>query len=34
MEQLSRSVKAVLTGNGGQKKGNGGQPGLARGIRS
>jgi hypothetical protein len=24
----------VLTGNGGQKKGNGGQPGIARGIRS
>jgi len=34
MEQLSRSVKAVLTGNGGPKKGNGSQPGLAKGIRA
>jgi two-component system cell cycle sensor histidine kinase/response regulator CckA len=34
LEQLSRSVKAVLTGNGLQKKGNGGATGLARGIRA
>ena len=34
LEQLSRSVKAVLTGNGLQKKGNGGAAGLARGIRA
>jgi len=34
LEQLSRSVKAVLTGNGYQKKGNGGATGLARGIRA
>jgi len=34
MEQLSRSVHAALAGNGGQKKGNGGQPGLAKGIRA
>jgi hypothetical protein len=33
LEQLSRSVKSVLTGNGKQKKGNGGT-GLARGIRA
>ncbi|OPY05802.1 MAG: Blue-light-activated protein [Syntrophaceae bacterium PtaB.Bin038] len=33
LEQLSRSVKSVLTGNGTQKKGNGGT-GLARGIRA
>jgi CheY-like chemotaxis protein len=33
LEQLSRSVKSVLTGNGIQKKGNGGT-GLARGIRA
>jgi PAS domain S-box-containing protein len=33
LEQLSRSVKTVLTGNGVQKKGNGGT-GLARGIRA
>ncbi len=33
LEQLSRSVKSVLTGNGVQKKGNGGT-GLARGIRA
>jgi PAS domain S-box-containing protein len=32
LEQLSRSVKAVLTGNGSQKKGNGGATG--RGIRA
>jgi len=34
LEQLSRSVKTVLTGNGLQKKGNGGAAGLARGIRA
>jgi DNA-binding response OmpR family regulator len=34
LEQLSRSVKAVLTGNGLQKKRNGGATGLARGIRA
>jgi CheY-like chemotaxis protein len=34
MVQLSRSVKAVLAGNNVLKKGNGGQPGLARGIRA
>ena len=33
LEQLSRSVESVLTGNGAQKKGNGGT-GLARGIRA
>jgi CheY-like chemotaxis protein len=33
LEQLSRSVKAVLTGNGLQKKGNGGAPGLSRASR-
>ena len=34
LEQLSRSVKSVLTGNGNSKKGNGGASGLARGIRA
>jgi DNA-binding NarL/FixJ family response regulator len=34
LEQLSRSVKAVLTGNGSPKKRNGGAAGLARGIRA
>ena len=33
LEQLSRSVKSVLTGNGKQKKNNGGTA-LARGIRA
>ncbi len=34
LEQLSRSVKSVLTGNGNSKKGNGGETDLARGIRA
>jgi len=34
LEQLSRSVKAVLIGNEAQKKGNGGATGLVRGIRA